>query len=242
MASQPPVLRIQARDEQELLERLRSNVLAVPRRGEGRRKTHTEPWIVQTLFPALCVSKLLDYPLVAELRSPPDDRPDVHMESGSREIGLEVTEAVPEWLARAEAIRDRDYPGVEVRRSLFPDDAEPSSDEIRKKLAEPPRPESPLYGNVVERLWAALVDQAILKKVEDCAKPGFRRYPESWLAVYHSPIAPALKIAAARALLTSVEPALRMFDRLLLFSDSRMLIVDSTGAQALRLSALEPDA
>ncbi|MGH7488777.1 MAG: hypothetical protein ACREMY_24720, partial [bacterium] len=91
---------------------------------------------------------------------------------------MEVTEAVPEWLARAEAIRDRHYPGVEVRRSLFPDDAAPSSEEIREKLAEPPRPESPLYGDVVERAWAALVDQAILKKIEAFAKPGFHRYPE----------------------------------------------------------------
>lgn len=234
--------RIEAQDEQELLQRLRAPSTAVPRRGKGRRKTHTEPWIVQTLFPALCAATLLDYPLVAELRSPPDDRPDVFMVSGSREIGLEVTEAVPEWLARAEAIRDRNYPGVEVRRSLFPDDATPSSEEIRDKIAESPRPESPLYGDAVERAWAALVDQAILKKIEDCAKPGFHRYPESWLAVYHSPRALALRLNVAHAHLNSLQSALMHFDRLLLFSDNKMLLVDHAGPQTMELSDLEPDA
>ena len=234
--------RIEAQDEQEVLDQLRAAIIVVPRRGEGRRKTHTEPWIVQTLFPALCAAKLLDYPLVAEHRSPPADRPDVYMVSGSREIGLEITEAVPEWLARAEAIRDHVYPGVEVPRSLFPDDAAPSSEEIREMLAGPLRPELPLYGDAVEQQWAALVDKAILNKINDCTKQGFHRYPESWLAVYHSPRAPALELNVAHSRLRSLQSALRHFDRLLLFSDNRVLFVNHTGSQIMELSALEPDA
>jgi hypothetical protein len=74
---------IEAQNEQELLRRLSAAKRTVSLRGLGRSKEETEPWITHRLLPTLAHCRRIDFLIMAEVRSPPDDRPDLYISSAT---------------------------------------------------------------------------------------------------------------------------------------------------------------
>ena len=239
-------MRIQAANKDELFRELKALIPTVSPRGLSRSKEETEPWVVHRLLPTIAECGVLDFPLTAEVRLPPEDRPDVYISSASGEIGIEVIEAVSQWLAEAHAIRNKHYPNAAISRFMFPKGYTPTAKEIHKKLkaGSQTSPELPWHGDSVEQDWAEHVDQAIAKKVDARAKPGFKQYDRNWLAVYSSHPGPALKLDKGFKFVQGWPFALKdgCFDRLYLLTDMKMLIVDRSGSRAVNPYVVEPDA
>jgi hypothetical protein len=239
-------MKIQASNREELFRELKAAIPTVSPRGLGRSKEETEPWVTHRLLPTLAECGLLDFPLTAEVRLPPEDRPDVYISSATAEIGIEVIEAVLEWLAQAHAIRNKQYPNAVVSQFMFPKGYTPTVREIHEKLALGGQisPEPPWHGDSVEQDWAERVDYAIAKKVKARAKPGFKQYDRNWLAIYSSLRGPALKLDKGFKLVQGWQSALKdgCFDRLYLLTDLKMLIVDRSGSRTVNLYVIEPDA
>jgi len=124
-------MRIQATTKDELFQQLSATIPTVSLRGLGRTKEETEPWVTHRLLLTLAKQCLIDFPLSAEVRSPPEDRPDLYISSATGEIGVELIEAVCEWLAQAHAIRNKHYPDAVVSRFMFPQGYKPTPDERR---------------------------------------------------------------------------------------------------------------
>jgi hypothetical protein len=239
-------MRVQAANKDELFRELKASIPTVSPRGLGRSKEETEPWVTHRLLSTLAQCGLLDFPLTAEVRSPPKDRPDVYISSATAQIGIEVIEAVLQWLAEAHAIRNKQYPNAVVSPFMFPKGYTPTASEIHKKLAAGGQttPEPPWHGDSVEQEWAEHVDNAIAKKVDARAKPGFKQYARNWLAVYSSIPGPALKLDKAFKFVQGWQAALKdgCFDCLYLLTDMKMLIVDRSGSRTVNLYVIEPDA
>ena len=90
-----------ASNAKELLDILSSTDISVPFLGKDRRNEHRERWSMYRLLATIVNSKLLQFPL--ELHH--HDRPDYHIKHGSLEIGVEVTEVVPENAKETYAFR-----------------------------------------------------------------------------------------------------------------------------------------
>lgn len=99
----------------ELLAALRGIDISVPPRSAGRKTEHTETWTICRLLSTLEASGLLSYPVALTHR----DRPDFHLQSGSRDIGIEVTEAISEQYAAYAALAEREFPGAWLEPAHF---------------------------------------------------------------------------------------------------------------------------
>jgi hypothetical protein len=164
--------------------------------------------------------------------------------SATGEIGVELIEAVSEWLAQAHALRNKQYPNAVVSPFMFPGGYKPTPEELHVKLAAGGQltPEPPWHGDSVERDWAEHVDNAIEKKLAARRKPGFKEFPRNWLVVYSSHPGPALRMERGFKFLQKWQTALQegYFDCLLFLTDMRMLIVDRPGSRIVDLKVIEP--
>ncbi len=82
----------------DLLQQLRTIDISVPPRTEGRTTEQREQWSICRLLATYAETDLLDYPLQVKHK----DRPDIILSMPSVCVGIEITEAVPENLARSD--------------------------------------------------------------------------------------------------------------------------------------------
>src|SRR5438093_688071 len=116
-----------AQSPADALAKLRSFPNVVLPRGQGRTKEQTENWTIRNLLATLASTEHLDYPIQPRR----GERPDLILITANGTIGIEVAEVMTEAYARAEVIRDREFPGVPVDPSLFrPANAPQKSAEI----------------------------------------------------------------------------------------------------------------
>jgi len=192
--------RIRAASLDALLDLLRDIPGKVPSRGLGRRTEHTEPWVLKRLVASLAADEWLKFPLVVEL----DDRPDIVLDSGGSEIGIELMELVPPTYAQAVAIVNREFPDAIVDRSVFGWGTEWAPEGIREHLStEGHRLSGEGWaGDAVEREWADAVRSAVAKKTERLNVSGFRLFAKNWLGTYESSPGPAFDVAVGARLLS----------------------------------------
>jgi hypothetical protein len=172
-----------ANSADEVIANLRAASNTVLPRGQGRTKEQTENWVLRNLLATLASAQHLDFPIQPHR----GDRPDLILTTASGTVGIEVTEVMTEAYARAEVIRDREFPGVPVDPSLFrPGKAPETSAEIRDLLrASGGRLRGKGWGgDDVETEWADAVAAAIEHKEAILNSPTFNRQSRNWLALY----------------------------------------------------------
>lgn len=196
---------INANSLTELLAALSSAQDDVPERGLGRLKEHTEPWVMKRIVASLVSSGFLLLPISVKM----GDRPDIYIQSSGEDCGVELMELVPPAYAHAVAIRNKEYPGKIVDRSVFGWSKHWTSSEIRDYLEREGHRLSgyPFMGNSVEREWVESLKHAIDKKTERLNSPGFRVHSENWIGTYSSSPGPAFNVDVAKNLLGSFDLA-----------------------------------
>lgn len=93
----------------ELKARLAELDIDVPLRSEGRRNHHAERYCIAPMLATLPVEQL-SFPLTL-IHS---DKPDFLLAMPSTDVGIEHTEAVPENIARADFLREKEGLGPDV--------------------------------------------------------------------------------------------------------------------------------
>ena len=149
-----------------------------------RTNQTTELWIIQKYLSIKMVASALEYPLV--LHS--GDRPDFRLEEASVVSGIEVTTAT---YPRAEIARRQAYElGIPtyslsaVARSISTVAAR--ADKIADHLLDQSDNDPGYAGNEIEVELLALLDQAIMKKLDALNKTGFERFPLNHLLIYEN--------------------------------------------------------
>lgn len=95
---------ISAKSHHELQALLAGVDISVPHRGDKEDKrttTHVERWSICKFLATYSHTRLVRYPLLVEKR----ERPDYRMSSRDLVVGIEITEAVSEDMARIDAMR-----------------------------------------------------------------------------------------------------------------------------------------
>jgi hypothetical protein len=190
---QPLVVANSAEDLRRELALLDIRVL---RRAQGRTKQQTERFSIAYLLSSLPL-RYLEFPLALEH----GDRPDFVLRMPTVTIGIEVTEAVPENLARASVMRQSGIgKPVHFIKRARPGEATQSTDSLRAEV-ELDRAGGPWVGNEPEREWADAMLHSSESKVATAHKPGFTLYPINWLLIYDNWPLPGHDHSEASALL-----------------------------------------
>ncbi len=227
----------------DLMEKLAARPVVVPPRGKGRTKEHAEDWTLRHVLATLASTSHLAYPIQPQR----GDRPDLVLDTAAGKIGIEATEIMPEAYARAEVIRDREFPGTPVDPSLFrPGKAPTTAEEIRALLrASGGHLLGPGWsGYSAEQEWAEAVEAAIEDKESKLNGPTFGRQQRNWLAIYDNLPTAALDLdVGIRKLigLLGVRPALPVcFDVITIESTGTLLLIEPTKVQKMELAPLDP--
>lgn len=221
-----------------------ANLSAVPNivlpRGEGRTKNQTENWVLRNVFATLASMGVFEYPIQPHR----GDRPDLLLTTATGNIGIEVTEIMTEAYARAEVIRDREFPCVPVDPSLFrPGIAPQTSAEIRDMLRASGRRlrGKGWTGDNVEKEWAEAAAATVEHKETNLNSPTFGRQSRNWLAVYdnHPAATAGLDLKAGVAKLVSLLDARHSgpvrFDTITIESTSSLVFVAPPVVRMLEL-------
>lgn len=180
----------------DLLQQLRTIDISIPLRTEGRTTKQCERWSICRLLATYAETELMDYPL----RVKHQDRPDIVLSTPTFRIGIEVTEAVPENWARADALaQHKGYDNLRHMERFRPGEPRRSRDEIYR-LALGQSRGSIWIGDSVEREWAEVMIYFSLKKTQDYENPGFRKFQKNWLVIYDNWPLPAVEEDKAASL------------------------------------------
>lgn len=213
----------------DLKQQISTLYVPVKKRGKGRNKAQTEPWVSRRFIFTLCGLQYIHYPMTVELK----DRPDLRLYMPNNSFGIEITEAVPKIYAQADAIRNKFYPNATVDRSKFTWGAEYNSKQIHDHLSTVGRKlTGPGWtGDAVEKEWAIAVNNSIKKKQEKLNKEGYDLFPKNCLAVYTSNPGPMLNITKACFLITlpKRKKDLQIFDEIFVLTGNKMAILNNVG-------------
>ena len=194
-------MKIYALSAADLLRKLREIDIAVPKRTEGRTKEHCEQWSICHFLATYAETNLIQYPIRVEKR----ERPDFLLQLPSTCVGIEVTEAVPTDLARADVRREKQreqgiegYNKLTLLSRFLPDDTQRSAEEI-DKIARGDVASDGWVGDEPEREWANAMLHRLKQKAETASKDGYERFKANWLLIYDNWPLPAVvdKEAAA---------------------------------------------
>jgi hypothetical protein len=201
-----------------LVAALRDIDIAVPARIEGRKTRHTETYIACRLLSTLTEANLLTFPLSVTRRDPPNDRPDVVMHTGNAQVGIEITEAIPERFAALCAFAEKEFPGHWLPVEQFPWDAEALSKEEMRDLLKDARIVGGWIGNAPEKEWALFMNGVVKTKLGKLANDGFQKFDQNWLSVYDNLPLPTVHLGEAikllRPLLKDLWASVPAFDTL----------------------------
>lgn len=204
----------------ELSAKLAALDIDVPSRSEGRQTVQVERYSVAHLLATLPI-ELLSFPL----KLTHGDRPDFVLEMGGCDVGIEHTEAVPENVARAQAMRECGLgPDAYFTPRALPGEPRKTSDELRREI-KADRPGAGWYGDSPEREWAAAIAYYIKAKLPKVLAKGFLRYPVNWLIVYDGWPLPAVNYGKAASYLSALlmdMDVFSVFDAIFVHDDSRM--------------------
>jgi len=176
-----PVAISSAANKADIQTQLRNIDISVPLRTNGRTTNHTETWTVCHLLATLAETDIVNYPVSVEHR----DRPDFLVQFGEKQIGIEVTEAIPEQYAAYSALAEREFPDVFLEPGHFRWGKEKrSTEEMRILLRQNRLSAPPWMGDSAEREWALYIQSVVESKLTKLAKPGFGHFSDNWLSIY----------------------------------------------------------
>lgn len=209
----------------DLTSALRNIDISVPSRIEGRKTHHTETYIVCRLLSTLAGANQLAFPISVSPRDPPNDRPDVFMRTRNAQIGLEITEAIPQQFAALCALAEQEFPDRWFPADLFPWGAGSlTKDEMRALLRQNAPAASGWIDDTPEREWALFMQKVVEIKRTKLAQPGFDKFEQNWLCIYDNLPLPNVHLARAieilKQLLKDYWDCSPIFDVLLIERDT----------------------
>jgi hypothetical protein len=158
--------------------------ISIPLRLQCRRAGHTEKYSFFQFINQFRKKIINDYP-VKLIHA---DKPDFRIVTKNESIGLEVTESIPEQLARASALLENNFPdGGRLEPEFFGWDApERTNEEILDILNESNRK---LIGqgfsvNSVEAKWMNGKKKCIYYKTEKLNNKDFKKFESNYLLIY----------------------------------------------------------
>lgn len=193
----------------------------VPLRSEGRRNHHAERYCIAHVLATLPFDRL-SFPLTLTH----SDKPDFLLAMPGADVGIEHTEAVPENIARADFLRQREGLGPDVYFTphALPGEPRKTADELRCEIADD-EPGSGWWGDSPEREWAAAMAHYVKEKMPKAMAEGFARHQANWLIVYDNWPLPAIDYTKAAShlmpLLTDMG-AFSVFDVIFVHDDSHI--------------------
>ena len=175
-----PVAISSAANKADIQTQLRNIDISVPLRTNGRTNNQTEIRTICRLLATLAEKDIVSYPISVEHR----ERPDFLVQFGDKQIGIEVTEAVPEQYAAYSALAAREFPDVFLEPGHFRWGQEKRSPEEMRNLLRQNRLSAPPWmGDSAEREWALYIQSVVESKLTKLAKPGFAHFSENWLSI-----------------------------------------------------------
>lgn len=202
-----------------------ANPPGIPERVSERRNRQREHWVADRLIFAMASYGFIEFPIQRQLR----DKPDCHLNTAGRTIGLEVSELVPTALRDAEVLRETIYPSAEVHPSDFPWSKQWTEKELHTFLADGGSLDPAGWaGDEEEQALAGAANERLRRKTQQLNDADFRKLDENWLGLYASYPPPHLHFEALASTLSdprmvSAQPA--RFDRLLLLAGDRLLLI-----------------
>lgn len=207
------VLNIDARSASDLVDRLRAIDIAVPLRTEGRTTEQCERWSICRFLSTYAETDLLGYPLQIEKC----ERPDFLLSLPSRQVGIEITEAVPADWAWADARREKlNYDKLVFLQRFRPGEPQRSREEIDAIARGASRGDG-WAGDAPEREWADVMLHFAHDKAATFVKPGYKQFKNNWLLIYDNWPLPAVDDPKAASYLAQRIASLDMplpFDRI----------------------------
>lgn len=213
---------------------LRSIDVEVPEHPKDRLNGCVEIYSLVSLLGALPWA-LTNFPVVIQKR----ERPDFALTLGSRTVGIEHTEAIPQNDGKARALRaDGHGDGSYFVQPASVRDPVKSRKELLADVVAN-RPGDGWMGNSAETSWAEAIAHFIAKKAASASKPGYQRYDLNWLMIYDSWPALAVKHHVALPLLHDhlvKQPPWDTFDRIYVIDEHTIveLTADETRMHAGR--------
>jgi hypothetical protein len=187
---------LHAESAADLREKLAFLNIEVSPRSAGRTTKQAELFSIAHLLSSL-PSERFSFPLSVEHA----DRPDFVVTSNDQSIGIELTEAVPENVARASALRES---GVGPKVFFVPrarPGEPPKSTAALKEEIKMSRPGPPWVGDAPEREWAEAMLHFANIKVAKAKQEGFDMYPLNWLLIYDNWPLPSVHYVKASSML-----------------------------------------
>ncbi|WP_157255917.1 hypothetical protein [Pelomonas sp. Root1217] len=159
------------------------------------------------------------------------DRPDCVVTSNGSSIGIELTEAISENVARASVLRQAGVgPSVYFIPRALPGEPSKSTAELRREI-ELDKAGPPWIGDEPEREWAAAMLHFTTVKVEKAHKAGYSLHRRNWLLIYDNWSLPRVHYAEASAILAakcSEANVFATFDRVFVLGSKLLCEVGKT--------------
>ncbi len=159
-----------------------TQMLKVPHRGKGRKTIHCEKDSAFNLVILMVSKNIFELPIRIEMR----DKPDCFIDTGSRKIGVEITELVAKNEAKFDALSNC---GVIQSESEYIDlgafdyrDEEKNLDELKEIASEDPFKSNAVFGEKFEEELEYAIKDRIHEKKEKFHGYTFRK--ENWLLLY----------------------------------------------------------
>ena len=179
---------LSAHNRDSLLSYLSTVDISVPPRGEGRTTEHTERRLICRLLSTLAWEHKLSYPCVAKK----SERPDYVLRFGTQCVGVEITEAVKEDLARTEVLPEARSKTV-IDISLFRwRDKKKTLAELRQIASQTKLTGPGWTGDEPEQEFADAISDKVEDKTRKLNEDSFSRFDEDWLLIYENLALPAL--------------------------------------------------
>jgi len=123
------------------------------------------------------------------------DKPDFRLISGQNEIGVEVTEAIPQNLAAADALAEKEKPDASLDVSKFKwGEKNKPARELRKIVAKDELTGPGWVDDEPEREWSQAIFDKCRQKTEKFRAPDFDKFNHNWLLIYDNLTPPILEV------------------------------------------------
>ncbi|HPC03417.1 MAG TPA: hypothetical protein PKY58_04815 [Syntrophales bacterium] len=187
-------MKIQAYNRSDLLSILSDIDVHVPLRSEGRSTKHCEIWSICNWLTT--VSNLI-YPITLIH----GDKPDFHLISGDKDIGIEHTEAITQEYAHACVLHEKADDDSILDMSLFPIGEKKNKHEIRELISLKKLTGPGWEGDVPEEEWASDLYKRIEGKTLKLRNDDFEKHEKNYLLIYENLPLPYLDYTKACKLL-----------------------------------------
>ena len=160
----------------------------IPERTSGRRTFHTEYFTLKYILSELKSEIFSEFPVILKH----GDRPDFSIIYKNHTIGIEVTESIPEQLARASALLEGLKPECSILEPDYfgwdaPERTNNETIEIIKK-SNIKLTGKGFVGKSIEINWVKGITSCINNKMRKLNKPEFDKLDQNWLLVYDNQV------------------------------------------------------